>query len=76
LSDRTLAPGDALALNQAPWPESLYLPSTAVPGLTNFLFTAIPYFANANRQPGEMMVWIAEAEQQASLRSGLHQTRP
>ena len=31
-----------------------------MPGITNTSFTAIPYFANANRQPGEMMVWMAE----------------
>lgn len=61
----TVITGSALALHRAPWPETLYLPATAVPGVTTVEFTAIPYFANANREPGEMQVWIAETAQQA-----------
>ena len=52
-------------MHRATWPGQLYLPSAIVPGITNTQFTAIPYFANANRHPGEMEVWIAETAQQA-----------
>lgn len=61
----TVIQGLALATHRAVWPDQLYLPSASVPGVTNTQFTAIPYFANANRQPGEMQVWIAETAQQA-----------
>ncbi len=56
----TVVAGEALALRRAPWPTTLYLPSGEVPGVAKIGFTAIPYFANANREPGEMLVWIAE----------------
>jgi DUF1680 family protein len=56
----TVISGPALALHQAEWPDTLYLPSKDVPGTTPVEFTAIPYFANTNRQPGEMTVWLAE----------------
>jgi hypothetical protein len=56
----TVITGPALGMHRVEWPDTLYLPSARMPGVTNFGFTAIPYFANANRQPGEMMVWIAE----------------
>ena len=65
LGGLTVITGQALALHQADWRKSLYLPSTSVPGVESVMFTAIPYFANANRQPGEMEVWIAETAQQA-----------
>jgi DUF1680 family protein len=61
----TVITGQALALYRTAWPDSLYLRSTSVPGATNLSFTAIPYFANANRQPGEMSVWMAETALQA-----------
>ncbi len=61
----TVLESEALSLQRAPWAESLYVPSDSVPGVTKVEFTAIPYFANANRQPGEMMVWMAEALQGA-----------
>ena len=57
------------------WPDELYLPSASVPGVTNIEFTAIPYFANANRQPGEMMVWMAETASQAQPLSDLTESR-
>jgi DUF1680 family protein len=59
--------GSALAVHGFAWPEQLYLLSTSLPGVTNTQFTAIPYFANANRQPGEMMVWMAECPERADL---------
>jgi DUF1680 family protein len=58
--------GSAWSVHRAAWPEQLYLPCAQVPGVTQTQFTAIPYFANANRQPGEMEVWIAETAQQAT----------
>jgi DUF1680 family protein len=61
----TVIGGRALTLQRATWPETLYLRSAAVPGVTQVEFTAIPYYANANREPGEMEVWIAETPQQA-----------
>jgi uncharacterized protein len=61
----TVIQGPALAVHRATWPDELYLPSARVPGVTNTEFTAIPYFANANRQPGEMTVWMAGTAQQA-----------
>jgi hypothetical protein len=61
----TVIKGPALALHRVAWPEQLYLPSGALPGVTNVEFTAIPYFLNANRKPGEMRVWMAEIPFQA-----------
>jgi DUF1680 family protein len=61
----TIIEGPALAVHRTPWPNRLYLPHTQAPGITHTQFMAIPYFANANRQPGEMQVWIAETIQQA-----------
>jgi uncharacterized protein len=62
----TVVRGNALALHQANWADSLYKLSSTVPGATNIEFMAIPFFANANRQASEMMVWIAESPQKAS----------
>ena len=61
----TIIKGPALALQRAEWPDVLYLPSVKAPGVAHLDFTAIPYFANTNRQPGEMMVWIAETASRA-----------
>jgi DUF1680 family protein len=64
--------GNALSLYQADWVDSLYRTSLKPPGITNFQFTAIPYFANANRQPAEMMVWVAETPLKAKPLSPLN----
>ena len=61
----TVIQGPALAVHREPWPDQLYLPCSDMPGVTPTEFTAIPYFANANRQPGEMMVWMAETASKA-----------
>ena len=61
----TVVRGNALALHQADWTNVLYNQSATLLGATNIEFTAIPYFANANRQPTEMMVWIAESPEKA-----------
>ena len=52
--------GPALALQRAEWPDQLYLLSARVPGVASTEFSAIPYFAHANREASEMMVWVAE----------------
>ena len=57
--------GQAQALSRAEWPDALYLSAKGIPGVSNVEFTAIPYFANANRKPGEMMVWMAESAERA-----------
>jgi DUF1680 family protein len=61
----TVIQGPALAVHREPWPDQLYLHWSKVPGVIHKKFTAIPYFANANRQPGEMMVWMAEVAHKA-----------
>jgi DUF1680 family protein len=66
----TVIKGPALALNPVEWPDALYQPSACMPGVTKVEFTAVPYFANANRQPGQMMVWMAEAASKAELSPG------
>jgi hypothetical protein len=62
----TVIRGEALAVHHAEWPDGLYRPADRLPGVTPVGFTAIPYFANANRQPGEMTVWIAESAEVAT----------
>ena len=61
----TVLCGEALALRRVTWPETLYLPESSVPGVERVRVTAIPYFANANRQPGEMQVWMPETPDRA-----------
>ncbi|MCX8156022.1 MAG: glycoside hydrolase family 127 protein [Verrucomicrobiae bacterium] len=56
----TVLRGPAVAVHRAEWPDTLYLPQNRVPGMSNATFMAIPYFAHANRQAGEMRVWMAE----------------
>jgi hypothetical protein len=62
----TVIRGNALALHEVDWAGALYQSSSTVLGSTNVEFMAIPFFANANRQPSEMMVWIAESPLKAS----------
>ena len=47
------------AINFAP-PAQLYFPSEELPGQQEIPFTAIPYYANGNRQAGHMAVWMRE----------------
>jgi len=50
-------PGQAVA--QGDWEGELYLPEGAAePVGTPMTLTAVPYYAWANRGPGEMRVWI------------------
>lgn len=53
--------GHALRSTHDNWPNDLYLPASRTTRQnTSFQFKAIPYFLWANRQPGEMRVWIRE----------------
>ena len=40
--------------------DSLYQPANKVPTGKHVQFTAIPYYAQDNRQPGQMEVWVAQ----------------
>ena len=55
--------GEALAVNTEKFGEKLYLPKTDVKCETRRVkFTAIPYYAWANRERGPMTVWIRSPE--------------
>ncbi|MBN1419288.1 MAG: glycoside hydrolase family 127 protein [Planctomycetes bacterium] len=53
--------GTALARRRADPNDALYLPADRRLVTEEVPFFAIPYFANANRGPGELAVWIPEA---------------
>jgi DUF1680 family protein len=54
--------GDAVRLEPANWPGGLYQPQSTVKYVDAPLtFKAIPYSFWANRQPGEMRVWMRES---------------
>ena len=57
--------GKAMAVQRADWSHALYLPEASQPGLTEQNFLAVPYFSNANREPTDMMVWMAETPTKA-----------
>jgi DUF1680 family protein len=61
----TIIKGSALALHRTSLPDKLYSTSDHHASLSHVEFTAIPYFANANRAPSEMRVWAAETEDKA-----------
>jgi DUF1680 family protein len=53
--------GDAVRIEPADWPADLYRPQSVLPAIRSPLtFKAIPYFLWANREPGEMRVWLRE----------------
>jgi DUF1680 family protein len=53
--------GEAARVEPANWPGGLYQPKSLVPyAHSKFIFKAIPYCFWANREPGEMRVWIRE----------------
>jgi hypothetical protein len=55
----TAVTGDAVRVEPSAWDGDLYKPQSQVK-MTRvpFQFTAIPYFLWANREPGEMRVWV------------------
>ena len=58
--------GEAIALQSVDWKQDLYRSGTSVPGASRAVFTAIPFFAQANREPTEMRVWMPESPHLAS----------
>jgi DUF1680 family protein len=53
--------GEAVRIEPTQWPGGLYQPQSVVPySRTPMTFKAIPYCFWANREPGEMLVWIRE----------------
>jgi DUF1680 family protein len=56
----TVIQGKAQAVRKTEWPDTLYRPANQASPLKEVEFTAIPYYANANREPGDLQVWIAE----------------
>jgi hypothetical protein len=57
--------GPARAVRRVERPDTLYLPAERRPDVAPVEFTAVPYFANANRQSGEMAVWLAQTASRA-----------
>jgi DUF1680 family protein len=54
--------GDALRVEPENWGGGLYQPESQIKKVrTPFTFKAVPYFLWANREPGEMRVWLREA---------------
>lgn len=54
--------GDAVRIELQNWPGGLYQPQAALKDARSpLIIKAIPYCFWANRQPGEMRVWIREA---------------
>ncbi len=62
-----LIKGKAQALVGSHRSDQLYHPADQEPAISTVDFRAVPYYANANREPGEMMVWMAEEPSQAAL---------
>ncbi|MBZ0300810.1 MAG: glycoside hydrolase family 127 protein, partial [Anaerolineae bacterium] len=55
----TVITGPARRISPAQWSGGLYQPAP-VDRVEAFTFTAIPYYAWANREPGDMRVWVRE----------------
>lgn len=53
--------GEAVRIEPAAWPGGMYQPRAVVDDTHSpFRFKAIPYYLWANRDPGEMRVWVRE----------------
>ncbi|MBV9036856.1 MAG: glycoside hydrolase family 127 protein, partial [Acidobacteriaceae bacterium] len=61
LNGVTTITGTARLLNAPVWQGSLYVSARDLPDAKPVQLTAIPYYANANRGPVEMAVWLPEA---------------
>jgi hypothetical protein len=64
----TVIKGQALEVNPEKWSSALYLFGRDIPAPRPVEFTAIPYFANTNRGPVDMLVWLREAVMQLAAR--------
>ena len=56
----TVLTGSAQVMAAAPWSHVLYLPTEGVTDRMPASFTAIPFYANSNRVPSSLRVWLAE----------------
>ena len=61
LNGVTVITGPARVLSSPAWEASLYASARDLSASTAAPFTAIPYYANANRGPVQMTVWLPEA---------------
>jgi len=57
----TVVKGAAMTWETPGWGDSLYLPFSRIPRPKPVEFQAVPYFANTNRGPVDMLVWVREA---------------
>jgi uncharacterized protein len=57
----TIITGSARLLNAPVWQDSLYAAARDLPETNTVRLTAIPYYANTNRGPVDMTVWLPEA---------------
>jgi hypothetical protein len=64
----TLIEGPSETLAREKWPDLLYQASASAVATAKSNLMAIPYFANSNRQAGDMQVWIAESRMAAEPR--------
>jgi DUF1680 family protein len=60
LNGVTIITGTARIVDAPIWQKSLYASSREIPNAKPVELTAIPYYANANRGPVEMAVWLPE----------------
>lgn len=61
LGGASVITGDAIRIEPSSWTEEMYRPQSVVEYThAQFQFKAIPYYLWANREPGEMRVWIRE----------------
>lgn len=61
----TVIRGPARALRRPDWKRELYRAESRDGDAVDAAILAVPYFANANRAPGEMAVWLAESAEKA-----------
>ncbi len=50
--------GEAQSSDEPDWADRIYRPADHMPQPRPMTFTAVPYYAHANRGPAEMRVWI------------------
>ncbi len=61
LNGVTVITGNAHVMNAPVWKDSLYASTRELPPNTSARLTAVPYYANANRGPVKMTVWLPES---------------
>lgn len=58
--------GTGRRLRDVPWPRGIYASADTHPGQALCELTAVPYYANANREPSPMVVWVPETAEHAT----------